>query len=113
MHELSLCSELLASLGEQAQRHGFARVREVWLEVGMLSGVAPEALEFCFAALARGTMAEGARLVIQQVPAQGWCPGCDASAPMDSAETSCAHCGMPLERLAGGDGLRLKALDVA
>ncbi|MEJ0020365.1 MAG: hydrogenase maturation nickel metallochaperone HypA [Acetobacteraceae bacterium] len=42
------------------------RVHTVTLEVGAQACVAPDALAFCFAAVAEGTPAEGARLDIRR-----------------------------------------------
>ena len=43
----------------------------VWLEIGVLSHVAPEALRFCFDAVTRGGLAEGAQLEIVATPGAG------------------------------------------
>jgi hydrogenase nickel incorporation protein HypA/HybF len=60
MHEMSLTEGVVEILREEASRQGLARVRTVWLEIGALSGVEPEEMEFCFDAATRGTLA-GAR----------------------------------------------------
>ncbi|EGQ63626.1 hydrogenase nickel insertion protein HypA, partial [Acidithiobacillus sp. GGI-221] len=44
---------------EQAKIQPFARVHAVWLEIGALSSVEPEALRFNFDVITRGTLAEG------------------------------------------------------
>jgi hydrogenase nickel incorporation protein HypA/HybF len=59
MHELSLAREIVAIVCKAATGH---RVRQVKLEIGKLSGVTPDAIEFCFDAVAQGTLAERARL---------------------------------------------------
>lgn len=63
MHELALTREIVAIVCQAA---GDRRVRQVTLEIGRLTCVAPEALEFCFDAVARGTLAEGALLDIRR-----------------------------------------------
>jgi hydrogenase nickel incorporation protein HypA/HybF len=62
MHELSLTREIVAIICEAAAGH---RVRQVTLEIGKLSSVMPDAIEFCFDAVAEGTLAELARLDIR------------------------------------------------
>ena len=64
MHELSLAEGVLDLIEETARREGFSRVHGVWLEIGRQSAVEPEAMRFCFDAVVRGTLAEGARLEI-------------------------------------------------
>ncbi len=63
MHELALTREIVAIVCQAAQDR---RVHKVSLEIGRLSCVMPEAVEFCFEAAAKGTPAEGARLDIHR-----------------------------------------------
>lgn len=68
MHEAKLCLSLLRLAEEALGREGGARILAVELEVGALSGVAPEALGAAFPVCARGTPAEGAELRLHAVP---------------------------------------------
>jgi hydrogenase nickel incorporation protein HypA/HybF len=63
MHELALTREIVALVCKAADNR---RVHKVTLEIGRLSCVAPEAIEFCFEAVAQGTLAEGAHLEIHR-----------------------------------------------
>jgi hydrogenase nickel incorporation protein HypA/HybF len=63
MHELALTREIVAIVCVAGHDR---RVHKVTLEIGRLSGVMPEAIEFCFEAVAQGTLAEGARLAIRR-----------------------------------------------
>ena len=63
MHEAGIAAEILEIARAQAVAHGKARVAEVTVRVGDMSGVVAEALEFAFEAL-RGCPALGAVLEI-------------------------------------------------
>jgi len=63
MHELALTQEIVAIVCQAA---GEQRVRQVTLEIGQLTCVTPDAIEFCFEVVAKGTLAEGARLNIRR-----------------------------------------------
>ncbi len=63
MHELSLTREIVRIVCDAAQHR---RIYTVTLEIGTLSCVSPEAIAFCFEAVAQGTLAEGARLDIRR-----------------------------------------------
>jgi hydrogenase nickel incorporation protein HypA/HybF len=63
MHELSITREILRIVCEAARDR---RIYTVTLEIGTLSCVSPEAVEFCFNVAAQGTPAEGARLDIRR-----------------------------------------------
>ena len=68
MHELSLTHEIVEIVCNAA---GGRQVHRVMLDVGRHSCASPEAIEFCFAAIARGTLAEGARLEFRRPAGDG------------------------------------------
>jgi len=113
MHELSIAQGLLErALGEAAQYEG-QRIVALHIKVGQEAHLEPGALEFCLAALAQGTTAEGARIHIQLAPAMARCAGCGLVFPMLSYIGACPNCQAPsLQRLAGS-GVWLESLEVA
>ena len=52
MHELSITQSVVDAV---TRRMGDARVRRERLEVGRLSGLVPDAVQFCFEVVAAGT----------------------------------------------------------
>src|SRR5512147_542461 len=62
MHEMSLAEGVLQIIEDAAQAQQFGRVTTVWLEIGQLAGVEVEAMRFCFDAVTRDTIADGAKL---------------------------------------------------
>ena len=113
MHEMSLAEGVLQLIEDAARKDPFKKVNAVWLEIGQLSGVEPEALAFCFDAVTRGTVAEGARLEIIALPGQGWCLACDQTVLMTELFGECPLCGgFPLQVTAGTE-MRLKELEVS
>lgn len=109
MHELSLVQGVV----EICEQHsGGRRVLEVTLEIGSLSGVVPEALEFCFEAVVKGTLLEGARLIIERVPATGFCTVCGVVSKMETYFDPCPCCGAHVLDLRSGDEMRVKDLEV-
>ena len=112
MHELSLSQNVIGIIEEQAVLQDFDCVLKVRIEIGALSCVEPEALIFCFEAVTRGTLAEGARLEILKVPGQALCSDCEAVVPMSRRGEPCPRCdGYRLE-LRAGDEIRIKDLEV-
>jgi hydrogenase nickel insertion protein HypA len=111
MHEMSLVESLVDLVDDESRRQAFARVRVVRLQIGILGHAEPEALRFCFEAIARGTVAEGARLEIEMCAGEGWCPACRDSAPMEDRLAGCPMCGGVL-LMTAGDELRLTELEV-
>ncbi len=57
MHEMALAEEGLQIVQDAARREGLQHVHALWLEIGQLSSVEPEALRFGFDAVARDSIA--------------------------------------------------------
>lgn len=113
MHEMSLAESVLQLIEDAARRDRFNKVSTVWLEIGQLSVVEPEAMAFCFDAVTRNTVADGARLEIITLPGQGWCQACALTVPMTEVFDECPHCGgYPLQVTAGAE-MRVKELEVS
>jgi hydrogenase nickel incorporation protein HypA/HybF len=112
MHELSLAESVIQIIEDAALAQNFQRVRVVWLEVGSLAGVEPEALRFCFDAVARDTVAQDARLEIIEAPGSGTCSDCGSVHPMSTLLDACPACGSYSIQVSGGTGMRVKELDV-
>ena len=71
MHEMSLAESILQIVEETARSSAADQVRAVRLEIGTLSHVERDALRFCFDAVTRGTLADGARLEIDSAFNEG------------------------------------------
>ena len=112
MHEVSLIEDVIAMVQQERTRHGFARVNKIKLRVGALGHAAPDALRFCFDAVATGTVAEGALLEVEIVPGQGWCADCCATVPLEERFGPCPVCAGGRVRMTGGDALRLAEMEV-
>lgn len=112
MHELALTESIVDIVVEEARRHGFVRVRVIRLRIGAMSHVEPEALRFCFDAVARGTAAEGATLDIVRLNGEGWCPDCEKTVAIDMRFGPCPDCGGRRVQLTSGDELRVHELEV-
>lgn len=112
MHEMSLAVGILGIIEEAARAQQFARVRTVEVEIGELSAVEPEAISFCFGAVTRGTLAEGARLHIVHVAGQGLCFNCYQTVPLAALYDPCPACGGYPVQATGGTEMRVKELEV-
>lgn len=112
MHEMSLAEGVLDLVSEQARAGGYARVTGVWLEIGRLSGVEIEAMRFCFDAVVRGSIAEGASLEIDETPGSAWCLACAASVTIGHRADPCPRCGGWQLRPNGGTEMRVREIEV-
>lgn len=113
MHELALCQSVVDSLREQARIHGFERITTVRLAIGALSCVSADAIEFCFSAVCRGTLAEGAKLELMRLPGEAWCLDCCVPMMIEDRHQACGQCGGHRLRVTQGDEMLIKELEVA
>ncbi|HEY2190008.1 MAG TPA: hydrogenase maturation nickel metallochaperone HypA [Caldimonas sp.] len=112
MHEMSLAEGMLQVVEEGARGHAATRVRAVWVEIGALAQVEVDALRFCFDAVARGTLAEGARLEIVARPGAAWCMPCGAQVEITRHGDACPLCGSYQLQVVRGDDMRVRELEV-
>jgi len=114
MHELSIAMNILELAQEEAEKHGGAPVEAIYVKVGELSGVVPEALESAYELAREQTPFERCRLVIETVPVAVHCSRCGADRPVRSLQWfCCAECGEPATEIVSGRDLQLSALELA
>ena len=112
MHEMSLCEGVLQILQTEAEKQGFKRVKTVWLEIGELSSVEPEAMRFSFDVVMKNTLADAAQLKIIHKPGEAWCTQCSKTVNVKQRYDECPYCGNYQLQITGGDEMKIKELEV-
>jgi len=110
MHEMSLAEGILQIVEDAAARQDFSRVKEIRLEIGALSGVEVEALNFSLEVVLRNSVAEGARVEMETVPGRGFCLECGETVPIQALYDACPKCGGYQVQTTGGTEMRVKDL---
>ena len=112
MHEVALAQQMLGTIVGVAEKHGGHPVVSALLHLGALTHVEPSTLAFAFAAVTRGTLAEGCELVIERIPLTAECPHCHWRGELGTSEVGCPACaGVGLTVLTGRE-LQLVSIDV-
>jgi hydrogenase nickel incorporation protein HypA/HybF len=112
MHELGVTTEIVEQVSDRlatAAPPG-AKVAAVRLEIGRLSGYAPESVRGCFELAATGTPLEGARLDVTEPPGNGTCRDCGHGVEVQDPLATCPACGGT--DLMVQDGQQLRVLGV-
>jgi hydrogenase nickel incorporation protein HypA/HybF len=112
VHEVSLIESVVGLVEDERRKQDFARVRLIRLTLGVLGPAEPEALRFCFDAVTRGTIADGALLAIDIVPGAGWCAACCRTMPLEERFAACPRCGRTPLLLTAGDEFRVTEMEV-
>ena len=109
MHELSIAHGIVDVVTESARAADAHGIRTVFVNVGRLSGVEAGALQFSYELVVQGTMLDGSRLVIQEVPIVIYCTSCCAERELTGVQRfRCPVCDTP-----SGDIRRGRELEVA
>jgi len=112
MHELGLMQSIVDTIHDHVKDNHVQKVVKVILEIGNMSGVVPEALEFCFSLCTKGTVLEEAQLEIERVAALGRCGKCGKIFDLIENEFCCPECKEGGWELVSGRELIIKGLEV-
>jgi len=112
VHEVGITRSIVEIAEKHARAQGTPRVKTITVEIGALSGVVPEAVEFCFEAVSRDTLLETARLIIERLPGRGRCQQCEAETEIDRFTFACPKCEAFALETIQGEELRIKEMEV-
>ena len=113
MHELSIALSIIEGASQEALNRGGAQVHAVHLKLGALSGVVKDALLFSYDIACAGTLLEGSKLVIEDVPVVVYCATCDSERILESIQRFCCPmCGALTPAVVSGKQLELVGLEI-
>jgi len=102
MHELAITEGIVELAIPAAEKAGAKKVLEIHLKIGALSGVFPECIRDCLAEVTKGTIAEGAVLVVEDIPVRIFCRDCGKESEIDRKDFRCPCCGSQNFRVTAG-----------
>ncbi|MGD9496607.1 MAG: hydrogenase maturation nickel metallochaperone HypA [Armatimonadota bacterium] len=76
MHDVTAAQSIAHAVLEAARGRSVTRVEQIRLTLGAMTMLDAEQLEFWLQQMLRGTIADGARIDIQQLPLTVRCPAC-------------------------------------
>lgn len=109
MHELSLCSAVVATTVKHADGR---RVSVINLRIGRLRQVVPETLQFYFGFVSRETVCDGARLELEVIDARLRCRPCGTEWAIEIPAFRCPTCGGSEVEVASGDEFEIESIEV-
>jgi hydrogenase nickel incorporation protein HypA/HybF len=112
MHELWLCKSILELITQQVAAKRCNRVKTIVLELGQLSAVDLDSLNFSFKVIAQGSVAQNAELLVIDVPGEAVCNACHAKVPVKQYYDDCPRCGSHSLSIKQGEELRIKSMVV-
>ncbi len=109
MHELGITQNIVAIVSEHAKD---APVKRVTLEIGKLSAIMPDAIQFCFDVCTKGTVLEGAKLEIIEISGIGKCRQCGTEVSLTQPFGVCHVCNSAELDIIQGEELKIKEMEV-
>ena len=93
MHELSITQSILVIALEKANEAKASKITKIDIDIGELSGIVGECVQFYFDFLSKDTIAAAARLSFKRVPFQLRCRSCDTVFIPGTIDWACPNCG--------------------
>ncbi|WP_439882716.1 hydrogenase maturation nickel metallochaperone HypA/HybF [Pontibacter sp. MBLB2868] len=106
MHELSICENIIDAIEAEMQEQ-LPQVREVHLEVGILSCVQPLVLEHIYTCMTGTGPLQHSTLKIEQVEVLAACRECRQQFKVEDSIFVCPDCGSPSSDILKGRELKI------
>lgn len=113
MHEQNIIENVMKIVTRQIAPYPGKRVTRVRLVIGALRAVMIDSLEFYFQIISAGTPAEGAQLVISELPIRAYCPQCHAEFEVLQFNFICPTCHFKDTQIKQGQELYIESLEVS
>jgi hydrogenase nickel incorporation protein HypA/HybF len=112
MHELAVTQSILDISLRHAQKVDAKRIVMINLVVGKFSSVVDDSVQFYWDMIAEGTIAQGATLHFERIPAEMKCLDCGHTFEPNDETFACPKCLSPKVRITKGEELRVESIDV-
>jgi hydrogenase nickel incorporation protein HypA/HybF len=107
MHELSLASDVISLVAEEARKNGVEAIHELSIELGELCGVDAESFRFSLDLLRKGTLLDTSSVRIIGTEGKARCSACGELFGLHDLLSSCPSCGGPPGEILAGREFRL------
>jgi hydrogenase nickel incorporation protein HypA/HybF len=108
MHEFSIALNIVEIAIETAKANDAERVNEVEVDIGDLSGVIYEALEFALQSAVKGTMLENSHFKLNRIKARAICLDCRNDFEPGDFLSVCLNCGSSKIKIIEGKEMKVK-----
>ena len=112
MHELTIAQSIIEIAIEYLDKPDVNQIHEVEIEIGSLSGVVREALEFGLDSLIKGTRLENTKISFCQVTGIATCLSCQKQFETDDLLMICPFCGGLHYKIIDGKQLQIKSMKI-
>lgn len=112
MHELAVTQGILKICDEEKRKHNFLKVKEIRIKVGDLTGLVPSCIDYYFGIVSKGTVSEGAKIIVDKLPIIINCKECNYSGEIEKGEYGCPRCSSYSIKITNGKEFYIDSLEV-
>lgn len=110
MHELSIVTSIIKTAEKEVETNGGGKIVEIYLEIGKLSGVEIQSLNFIWKLCAKDTVLQDSKVTILEPEGSAKCAECDTEFKLEKIYDSCPKCDSPFKNIISGRELKIKKL---
>ena len=110
MHEMSIVASIVDIAEDEARKANAKKITELELDIGTISGIEFEALNFAFIALKPKTMLKDAEIKINTIQAISKCLKCDNEFETENVFTLCPECDSYETMVLQGKEMKVKSI---
>jgi len=112
MHELSVTESVLEIACKYAEKAQAKKVTDIFLEIGRLSSIIDDSVQFYWDLISKDTLCEDAKLHFKRVPAQLICTECSHEYTLEEELMPCPNCGSARIKVLSGDEFNLDSIEI-
>ena len=112
MHELGITENIVSIALAKAGEAQASRISQINVVIGEMSGFVADCIQFYFDSLSRDTIAQGAVLHFELVPAQLRCRNCSTVFSPQDTIWSCPECHGQSVEISKGRELYMESIEV-
>ncbi len=107
MHELSIATSIIKSAEVELIENKAESIKEIFLEIGKLSGVEIASLTFVWELAAKGTALENSKVNIHEPEGFARCGECSTEYHLEKIFDVCPNCKSPFKEILKGKELKI------
>ena len=112
MHELSVAESIVDIVKDYVPVNDLPNVRIIKVQVGEMSGVVSDSLEFCYEAIKTDTVLKNSVLVIEKIPFLVYCNDCKTETTNIYGMRSCSNCGSFQTDVVSGTDMKVSEIEL-
>lgn len=112
MHEVGVVRQVVRTVEDFAKENNITKVEEIVLDIGELSLIIPKYISDIYDITVKGTILEGAKLIMNVIPGMAECDECDEIFNVIEHEGYCPKCGSFEKAVLSGTDFTIKEIHI-